>query len=168
MEYQTEANLLQAFGRESMASRRYIFFAEKAEREGYPGVARLFRAAAEAETVHARNHLLAMDAIGTTKDNLTAASIDEHQGFTRMYPLFMDKAREERNERAEKSFHYANQVEKIHHAYYEEALAAVKEGRQLEVRAYSICQVCGNIVTGSTPDRCPICGEGATAFTKAD
>jgi rubrerythrin len=168
MAYQTEANLQQAFGGESMANRRYLFFAEKAEKEGYPGVARLFRAAAEAETVHARNHLLAMDAIGTTQDNLTAASIGEHQEFTRMYPPFIEKAKEERNERAVKTFDYANKVEKIHYTYYEEALATLKEGKQFEERTYYICQVCGNMVTGSAPDKCPICGTGGTAFKKLD
>ena len=96
MAYETEGNLQHAFGGESMANRRYIFFAEKAEKEGYPGVARLFRAVAEAETVHARNHMLVMDAIGSTRENLLAASIGEHQEFTRMYPLFIDKAKEER------------------------------------------------------------------------
>ena len=94
MAYKTEINLQEAFGGESMANRKYTFFAEKAEKEGYPGVARVFRAAAEAETVHARNHLLAMDAIGTTKDNLTAAAIGEHQEFTQMYPPFIEKAKE--------------------------------------------------------------------------
>jgi rubrerythrin len=168
MPYETEANLQQAFGGESMANRRYTFFAEKAEREGQPGVARLFRAAAEAETVHARNHLLAMDAIGTTKDNLTAASIGEHQEFTRMYPPFIEKAQEERNPRAEKSFKYANEVEKIHHAFYEEALAAVKEGKQVEEKTYYVCQVCGNTVTGAPPDKCPICGSTAKAFKKSE
>jgi rubrerythrin len=168
MAYQSDANMQQAFGGESMANRRYIFFAEKAEKEGYPGVARLFRAVAEAETVHARNHMLAMDAIGTTKDNLTAASIGELQEFTKMYPAFINKAEEERNERAVKTFDYANEVEKIHYTYYEEALAAVSDGKQLEVKTYCVCQVCGNTVIGSAPDKCPICGAGAAAFKKVD
>ena len=168
MVYYTETNLQQAFGGESMANRRYMFFAEKAEKEGYPGVARLFRAAAEAETVHARNHLMAMDAIGSTKDNLTAASIGEHQEFTRMYPPFIEKAKEERNERAVRTFDYANQVEQIHHALYEAALEAVKGGKQVEEKTYYVCQVCGNTVTGSPPDKCPICGASAKAFKKIE
>jgi rubrerythrin len=88
--YKTDANLQEAFGGESKANRRYLFFAEKAEKEGLPGVAKLFRAAAESETVHARNHLNALDAIGSTKDNLMAASIGEHQEFTGMYPIFIE------------------------------------------------------------------------------
>ena len=168
MAYKTEENLQEAFGGESMANRRYTFFAEKAEKEGYPGVARLFRAAADAESVHARNHLLSMDAIGSTKDNLTAASIGEHQEITQLYPLFIEKAKEERNERAVRTFDYANQVEAIHHSLYEEALAAVKEGNQYEEKTYYVCQVCGNTVTGEPPEKCPICGATAKAFKKID
>ncbi|OGO30911.1 MAG: rubrerythrin [Chloroflexi bacterium RBG_16_56_11] len=168
MPYETDGNLQHAFGGESMANRRYTFFAEKADKEGYPGVARLFRAVAEAETVHARNHMLVMDAIGNTRENLLAASIGEHQEFTRMYPPFIEKAQEERNARAEKTFDYANSVEKVHHALYEAALQAVKEGKNPEEKTYFVCQVCGNTVTGAAPDKCPICGAGANAFKKVE
>jgi rubrerythrin len=168
MAYETEGNLQEAFGGESKANRRYTFFAEKAEKDGYPQVARLFRAVAEAETVHARNHLNAMDAIGSTKDNLLAASIGEHQEFTGMYPAFIDKADEERNERARRTFDWANKVEKIHHGYYEAALKDVKEGKKPADATYYVCQVCGNTVTGTAPDKCPICGSSSKAFKKMD
>jgi rubrerythrin len=168
MVYQTENNLQDAFSGESKANRRYTFFAEKADKEGYPQVARLFRAVAEAETVHARNHFMAMDAISTTKDNLTAASIGEHQEFTGMYPVFIEKAEEERNERARRTFDWANNVEKVHFGYFEEALKAVKGGTAPADATYYVCQVCGNTVTGSAPDKCPICGAPATAFKKID
>ncbi len=168
MAYKTENNLLEAFGGESKANRRYSFFAEKAEKEGYTGVARLFRAVAEAETVHARNHLNAMDAIGSTKDNLMAASMGEHQEFTGMYPYFIEVANEERNERAKISFDWANRVEKIHFGYFEEALKTVKEGGKPEEAVYYVCQVCGNTVTGSVPEKCPICGSAAKAFKKVE
>src|SRR3972149_8876198 len=118
----TEGNLKAAFAGESQANRRYTFFAEKADKEGYPQIAKLFRAAAEAETVHARNHLSALDAIGTTKDNLTAASIGEHQEFTGMYPLYIEMAKEERNDRADRSFALARAVEKIHYDFFQAAL----------------------------------------------
>ena len=95
MEFKTENNLQEAFGGESKANRRYLFFADKAEKEGYPQVARLFRAAAEAETIHARNHFNAMDAVGKTKENLMAAVVDEEQEFTRMYPYFIEDAENE-------------------------------------------------------------------------
>jgi rubrerythrin len=168
MAYETEGNLQQAFGGESMANRRYTFFADKAEKEGYPQVARLFRAVAEAETIHARNHFLVMDAVGSTKDNLTAASIGEHLEFTGMYPNFLEKAREERNQRAEKTFEYANAVERIHHGYFEEALKAVKEGKQPEDHTYFVCQVCGNTVTGAAPDKCPVCGANSQQFKRVE
>ena len=164
MEYKTEKNIQEAFGGESKANRRYTFFADKAEKEGYPQVARLFRAIAEAETVHARNHLNAVDGIGTTKDNLFAASLGEQAEYKRMYPAFIETAEQERNERAKHSFELANKVEEIHHGYFEEALAAVREGKQLTEATYFVCQVCGNTVTGQTPEQCLICGAPASAF----
>jgi rubrerythrin len=168
MEYKTDGNLQEAFGGESKSNRRYILFAEKADKEGYPQVARLFRAVAEAETVHARNHFNTMDAIGSTKDNLMAASIGEHQEFTSMYPRFIKKAEEERNERAKRTFEYANEVEKVHHGYFEEALEAIKGGQKPEDRVYFVCQVCGNTVTGEAPERCPICGAPRSEFKQVD
>jgi rubrerythrin len=168
MVYKTEGNLQEAFGGESKANRRYVFFAEKAEKDGYPQVARLFRAVAEAETVHARNHFNAMDAVGSTKDNLTAASIGEHQEFTGMYPAFIEMAGEERNERARRSFGWANEVEKVHHAYFEAALEAVKAGRTPVDNTYYVCQVCGNTVTGAPPEKCPICGAAGNQFKKVE
>jgi rubrerythrin len=168
MPYKTEGNLQEAFSGESKANRRYTFFAEKADKEGYPQVARLFRAAAEAETVHARNHMMAMDAIGTTKDNLMAASIGEHQEFTGMYPAFIEVAQEERNDRAQRTFDLANKVEKVHYGYFEAALKAVKEGTPPADATYYVCQVCGNTVPDGAPDKCPICGSPATAFKKVE
>ena len=168
MNYRTEKNLQEAFAGESQANRRYLFFAEKADKEGQPQVARLFRAAAEAETVHARNHLNAMDAIGATAENLMAASIGEQHEYTRMYPGFIEQAEIEKNERAQRSFVLANAVEEIHHGYFEETLKALNEGTQLEEETYLVCQVCGNTVTGEAPDKCPICGAGSKAFKRVD
>lgn len=164
MEYQTEDNIQEAFGGECKANRRYTIFAAKAEEEGYPQVARLFRAVAEAEYVHARNHLSAVDAVGTTKDNLFAASLGEEEEYQKMYPGFIKKAAEEMNERAKRSFQWASQVEEIHHGYFEAALAAVGEGAQPEESTYYVCQVCGNTVTGRLPEQCPICDAPAKAF----
>ena len=168
MPYQTENNIREAFAGESQANRRYTFFAEKAEKEGLPQVAKLFRAVAEAETVHARNHLNTIDAIGATKDNLMAAVIGEHQEFTAMYPHFIETAKHEMNDRAERTFDYANKVEKIHYDYFEAALKAIKEGKKPEDETYYVCQVCGNTVTGSPPDKCPICGSPAKVFKKVE
>jgi len=168
MDYKTEKNLQEAFDGESQANRRYLFFAEKADKEGQPQVARLFRAAAEAETVHARNHLNAMDAIGATNENLMAASIGEQYEFTRMYPGFIEQAEIEKNDRAQRSFLLANAVEQIHHGYFEETLKVLNEGKQLEEETFFVCQVCGNTVTGEPPDKCPICGAPRSQFKQMD
>jgi len=164
MTYKTEENIQEAFGGESKANRRYLFFADKAENDGYPQVAKLFRAVAEAETVHAKNHLNAVDAIGSTKDNLFAASLGEQGEYKKIYPAFIEVAERERNDRAKRSFEWANKVEEIHQGYFEEALAAVREGKQLEEATYYVCQVCGNTVTGQPPEQCPVCGAPASAF----
>ena len=128
----TQENLQDAFAGESQASRRYLFFADKAEKEGHPQIARLFRAAAEAETVHARNHLEAMSGIGSTKDNLGVAISGENHEFTKMYPAFIEQAKSEGNSKAESSFFLANAVEKIHHDLYQKALEAIEEGQSLK------------------------------------
>ncbi|MFC1918350.1 rubrerythrin family protein [Chloroflexota bacterium] len=164
----TEKNLQDAFAGESQANRRYLFFADKAEKEGFPQVARLFRAVAEAETVHARNHFNAMDGIGSTVDNLTAAAIGEHYEFTRMYPPFIAQAEQEENKRARISFEFANEVEQIHHKHFEEKLKAVKEGQQLKDAPYFVCQVCGYTVEGEAPDKCPVCGAPISKFKQVE
>jgi len=168
MEYRTEKYVLEAFSGECQANRRYLFFAEKADEEGYPQAAKLFRAVAAAELVHARNHLNVIDAIGTTKDNLLGASIGERTEFTEMYPFFIETARKESNDRAERSFDWANQVEKIHYGYFEDAYKAMKEGKKPKDEDYYVCQVCGNTVKGSAPDKCAVCGAGAKAFKKVE
>ncbi|MFC2031821.1 rubrerythrin family protein [Chloroflexota bacterium] len=161
---QTEGNLQAAFAGESQANRRYLFFAEKADEDGHHQIARLFRAAAEAETVHARNHFKAMDGIGSTKDNLTAGVIGEHHEFTSMYPGFIEQAREEKNNRAQVTFSYANEVEKIHHGLCQKALEAHKSGEQLKDAPYFVCQVCGNTIAGEAPDKCSVCGAPRSKF----
>ena len=164
----TDKNLQEAFAGESQANRRYLFFAEKADKEGHPQIARLFRAAAEAETVHAHNHFNVMDGVGSTKDNLAAGAIGEHYEFTRMYPVFIGKAEEERNEKAQRSFEYANEVEQIHHGLYEAALKALEAGQELKSEPYFVCPVCGNTVAGEAPDKCPICHTPGDKFKKIE
>ena len=164
----TEENLQEAFAGESQANRRYLFFADKAEKEGYPQVARLFRAAAEAETIHARNHFAAMDGVGSTRDNLVAAAMGEHYEFTRMYPPFIEQAESEGNKRAQTSFNYANEVEQIHHKHFEEAIKAFDTGQKLVDEPYFVCQVCGNTVAGEAPEKCPICGAPGSSFKRVE
>jgi rubrerythrin len=168
MPYQTEKNIQEAFAGESKANRRYTLFAEKAEKEGYPQIARLFRAVAEAENIHLRNHLSVINAIGATKDNLLAASIGEQQEFTEMYPKFIDKAKEERNDRAETSFTYANKVEKAHYLLFEAAFKEIKEGKNPATTVYYVCPVCGNTVAGNAPDKCNVCGADGDKFKKIE
>lgn len=168
MAYQTEKNIRAAFDGESAANRRYTFFAEKADKEGYPQIAKLFRAVAEAENVHARNHLNVIDAIGKTKDNVFGASLGEREEFTSMYPLYIETAIKEKNDRAERSFDWANKVEKIHYGYFDKAYTDLKDGKKPEDATYYVCQVCGNTVKGKAPDKCPICGSAAKAFKKID
>ncbi len=160
----TSENLKAAFAGESQANRRYLFFAEKAEKEGHGGVARLFRAIAEAETVHARNHLNNLDQIKSTKENLQEAIGGEHYEFTRMYPEFIEQARKDGARRAESSFDWANKVEEIHHGLYQKALEALEGGRELEEKTYFICEACGYTVSDAAPDKCPICGAPKNRF----
>jgi rubrerythrin len=164
----TQENLKAAFAGESQANRRYLLFADKAEKEGHTQIARLFRAAAEAETVHARNHLEAMDGIKSTRDNLGVAVEGEHHEFTEMYPGFIEQAKSEGNNKAQVSFDYANKVEKIHHGLYQKALESLEAGQQLKDEPYFVCQGCGNTVAGEAPERCPICGAPRKMFQRVE
>ncbi|MHB8104468.1 MAG: rubrerythrin family protein [Dehalococcoidales bacterium] len=168
MAYQTENIIQDAFGGECKASQRYLLFAEKADKEGYPHVAKLFRAVAAAEIVHARNHFSVLDAVGATKDNLLGASMGERLEFTQMYPTYIEIARKEMNDRAERSFDWANKVEKIHYGYFDKAFKEMKDGKQPADATYYVCQVCGNTVKDNVPDKCPICGSTAKAFKKVE
>ena len=157
MPNRTEDDLQTAFMAESGANRRYTLFAEKAERDGQPQIAKLFRAAALAEAVHARNHLAVIGGVGSTRDNLLAAAIGEHQETIAMYPPMIEDAQQERNERAHQSFTWANEVEKQHHLMFEKVLATVKAGEPVADASYYVCRNCGHTVTGTAPEKCPIC-----------
>jgi rubrerythrin len=164
----TTENLQAAFSGESQANRRYLAFAGKAESEGYPQIARLFRAAAEAETVHAHNHLEVLGGIGTTEGNLETAIKGENYEFMKMYPAFIDQAKADNNQRALVVFQYANEVEKVHHDLYQEALKAIRAGQQLKEAPFFVCQVCGNTVVGDAPDTCPIYGAPRDKFKRVE
>ena len=162
----TEENLKTAFAGESQANRKYLAFAQKAEEEGFPQAAKLFRAAAEAETVHALNHLRVMGEVQSTMENLKAALEGESYEFQKMYPEFLSKAKEEKNKQAAWSFDVANQVEQVHGKLYRKAIDVIKENKELEPVDYFVCSVCGNTVEGSPPDKCPICGSPKSKFFK--
>jgi len=160
-------NLQTAFAGESQANRRYLFFAEKAEKEGFPQVAKLFRAVADAETVHARNHLQILG-IGSTKENLIKAIDGEGFEFRKMYPEFIEQAKVEGNRRAESTCQWARDVEKVHHKLYEDALKAVDAGAKMKPEDYYVCQVCGMTVAGDPPDKCPVCNAPKARFKKSE
>ena len=164
----TKANLEEAFAGESQANRKYLFFSEKADEAGNKQIARLFRAAAEAETVHARNHLRVLGEIKSDKENLQAAVGGENYEFTEMYPGFIEQAKAEGNQKAENSFDLANKVEQIHHKLFQAALKDLEAGTAAKEAPYYVCQVCGNTVEGEAPEKCPICSAPRSKFKKME
>jgi rubrerythrin len=154
----TAENLKNGFAGESQANRRYLAFAKKAQEEGLSQVAKVFRAAAEAETVHAHAHLAVMNGVKSTAENLKAAIEGEGFEFQEMYPEYIQEAKKEGNKDAVQSFENALAVEKIHFKLYGEALQTLKTGKDLPASDIYVCQVCGNTVLGKAPEVCPICG----------
>jgi rubrerythrin len=159
----TMDNLKDAFAGESQANRKYLAFAKKADGEGFEQVAKLFRAAAEAETVHAHKHLSVMRGIHSTKENLQEAIGGETHEFTKMYPEMIEEAKKEGNRQALQSFDFANKVESIHANLYQKALNNLGDNETVD---YYVCQVCGNTVENNAPDKCPICGANKSMFTR--
>ena len=161
----SEQHLRDAFAGESQANRKYLAFAKKADKEGYPQVAKLFRAAGAAETVHAHAHLRALGEIGNTADNLKVAVEGETHEFKQMYPEMSKDAKEEGNKTAERSFIFANEVEQVHAELYQNALDNLDS---LEEADYYVCSVCGMTVENEAPDTCPVCSAKKSAFFKVD
>ena len=157
-------DLKAGFAGESMANRKYLAFAQKADAEGLAQVARIFRAAAEAETVHAHAHLRAMGGIKDTAANLQEAVEGEAYEYVTMYPEFIARAEAEGHKAALASFKWAMDAEKVHHALYSKALAAVKAGQKLPELPLFICTVCGDVAEGAAPERCPICHVGRDKY----
>lgn len=160
----TSDNLQAAFAGESQANRKYLAFAQKAESDGFPQVAKLFRAAAEAETIHAHAHLRALDGVKDTVENLKAAVEGERYEYQEMYPEFLETAQQETNKRAEVSFKNALAAEEVHHSLYTQALEAVQAGKDLSTMSIYLCPVCGNLELGEAPDKCPICNLPGSKF----
>ncbi len=161
----TAENLQEAFAGESQANRKYLAFAKQADKDGYPQAARLFRAAAAAETVHAHAHLKAMKGIGTTAENLQEAINGETHEFTKMYPDMIKAAEAEGQKAAARSFRYANEVEKTHAALYQKALNDLENPEECD---YYVCSVCGHTHEKEAPEKCPVCGANAKAFFKSE
>jgi rubrerythrin len=161
----TEKNLMDAFAGESQANRKYLAYAKQAEKEGYPQIAHLFRAAAEAETVHAHAHLRTLGKVKSTDENLKDAIEGETHEFKIMYPAMIADAKEEGNKAGERSLSYANEVEKYHATLYEKALEKMGKLEQVD---YYVCSVCGYTCEKEPPGTCPVCGSKAGAFFKVD
>jgi rubrerythrin len=161
-------NLREAFAGESQANRTYLAFAERAHADGYRQIAKLFRAAAAAETVHAQAHLRVMGGVKTTEENLRVASSGEAHEFESMYPGFVAEAEAEGNRGAAVSFRNAMAVEEIHHNLYNEALRTLQAGSDLPAAAIFVCGVCGNTVLNEAPERCPICGSPRSRFSEIE
>jgi rubrerythrin len=161
MKEKTLENLKAAFAGESQANRRYLAFAKKADTEGYRQAAKLFRAAAEAETVHALKHLAVMDGIKSTKENIEAAIGGETFEFQKMYPAMIKQAEDDGEKGAINSFTNANAVEEVHAGLFKNALdnlAALKE------EDIWVCPICGDTFSGSAPERCPVCSTAKEKF----
>jgi rubrerythrin len=161
----SKENLMTAFAGESMANRKYLAFAKKADKEGYKQVAKLFRAAAAAETVHAHNHLEIAGGINSTKDNLLVAISGETEEFTDMYPNFIAEAKAEKNDQAFWTFDVANKVEEKHAELYIKALENIGENPDVD---YYVCDFCGNTVEKEIPEKCSVCGASKSHFMKID
>jgi len=160
----TQDDLACAFAGESQANRKYLAYAAAAEADGFPQIARLFRAVAQAETIHALAHFRAMGAVKATVENLKDALAGEKHEFEEMYPGFVATAEAEGATRALTSLKNAMEVEKIHFGLFAEALAAVEGGKDLDSAAISVCAVCGHTVVGAVPEQCPVCKARAVRY----
>jgi rubrerythrin len=149
-------NLKNAFAGESQANQKYRAFAKKAEKDGFPNVARLFRTAAEAERIHAEGHLGSMEGIGSTADNLQAAINGETYEYKEMYPPMVEQATAD-DHKAKRMFGYALDAEAVHAKLYALALEAVKQGKDLTEVDFYLCPVCGYIEMGKPTEACPVC-----------
>jgi rubrerythrin len=160
----TKQNVKDAFSGESQASCKYLAFARRAEEEGQKGVANLFRAAAAAEIVHARNHLSVLQEIKSTVDNLKAAYDGEHYEFAQMYPKFLVQSKQQKFGNATGSFHWANEVEKVHGTLYQEAIQIIESGQDFAEMYYHVCDRCGYTSKENAPEKCPVCGAKRDLF----
>lgn len=162
----TKENLKSSFSGESQAHMKYMLFADKAEEEGFANIARLFRAIAFAERIHASNHLTALNGAGLTVDNLDVAIGGETFEVDEMYPAYKAVAELQDEAKAVRSMHYALEAEKIHAALYREAQDAAKAGKDYDISDIRICPVCGHTVLGNAPERCPVCGMKGEKYKK--
>jgi rubrerythrin len=166
MHEMTKQNLKSAFSGESQAHMKYLIFADKAEKEKKPHIARMFRAIAYAEQVHATGHFKVLGGIGDTIQNLKTGIDGETFEITEMYPVYNEDAKFQGEKEAEKTTHYALEAEKIHAEMYKKAKKAAEAGEDIEIGTVSICPICGYTHEGELPDFCPVCGVKKDLFKK--
>ncbi|MEL9914420.1 MAG: rubrerythrin family protein [Thermoplasmatales archaeon] len=166
MKSMTEKNLNDAYCGESKAAMKYMIYSDVAEKNGFPNIAKLFRAISYAETVHATNHYRSLGMIKGTGENLEDAIAGEHFEVTEMYPVYNEVAKFQKEAAAETSTRYALEAEKIHETLYKEALESVKKNSDIPPKDIYICPVCGYTVVGKAPEKCPVCGTSGTKFKK--
>lgn len=164
----TMENAMEAFAGESQANRKYATFAEQADSEGFKNIGRLFRAASEAEAIHAKKLLKAMGMIHPTKENLASSVTGETHEFTEMYPAFVKEADAEKKSDISLVFTYAMKAEEVHANLYKEALNNLARGQDMSNRTVYLCPVCGNVFLGTAPDKCPICMANKKVFKTID
>ncbi len=162
----TTVDLKEAFAGESQAGRKYTAFAKKAEEEGYPQIAKLFRAAAMAESIHAINHLKALGGVGTTMENLKTAIAGENYEVTTMYPGMIADSEAEGEKKANTSFKWAFEVEKVHEALYRYALEHMDPNAPAV--EYYVCPICGYTHAGKFEGKCPVCNTPGEKFLKVE
>ena len=161
----TKDDLKEAFAGESQANQKYRAFGDKAEKDGFPNVARLFRTTAEAERIHAGGHLAALEGVGATADNLQDAIAGETFEYTEMYPPMLERAEAE-NHKAKRMFGFAVEAEAVHAALYKRALEAVQKGEDLTDTEFYLCPICGHIEFGNPPEACPICNTKGSKYVQ--
>ena len=164
----SEDDLKAAFAGESQANRKYLAFSKKADDEGFPQVAKIFRTAAAAETIHALKHLSVIGGIKSTLENLKEAVSGELYELSEMYPSFIEDAEGEENKKASLSFNYALAAEKVHHQLYEKAVEAVEAGDDIESKELFVCSVCGMTFEGEAPEKCPVCSAPREKINKIE
>jgi len=174
----TAGNLRSVFGGESMAHMRYMVWADKAKRDGFPNVARLFMAISRAEQAHATGHFKAMSkeagaflvpagggfGLGSTSANLAGAIEGELFEVNEMYPAYLAEAKRQGERTAVRSMTFAFKAEKIHARMYQKAKQAVDRKRDVKLGAVHICTMCGHTIEGRLPKKCPICGAAQSRY----
>jgi len=160
----TRKFLEDAFAGESMAHMKYLIFAEQAEKEGFPNIAKLFKAIAHAEFIHAKNHFIALGNLGKTLENLQTGIDGETYEVEEMYPVFKNAAEFQGEKEAVRTTHYALEAEKVHAELYKKAKELAESGKDIEAKKVYICPVCGYTALDEVPEKCPVCGVPGDKF----